>query len=100
MASRRRWSEEERRGLLAAQAESGLSLWAFARESGLPYPTLAYWRRRGVRPTPRLVPVEVVRDAVARGAPLEVVVGDVVVRVGCDVDDALLVRVVRALRSC
>jgi transposase len=94
----RRWSEEERRELLAACAQSGMSLWAFARESGVPYTTLAYWRRRAVTAaTPRLVPVEIERR---EDAHVDVIVGDVVVRVGPDFDDALLVRVVRTLRAC
>jgi hypothetical protein len=44
------------------------------------------------------VPVEIERAPGAGG--VEVVVGDVVVRVPADADDALLVRVVRALRTC
>jgi len=100
MAGRRRWSEAERRDLLAVQAVSGVSLWAFARESGVPYTTLAHWKRRGCA-APRLVPVEIAQAAVPCGAAaLEVVVGDVVVRVPREVDDALLARVVRILRAC
>ena len=97
MSGRTRWSEDERRALLAAQAQSGKSLWAFARESGVAYTTLLHWRKRESAASPRLVPVEIER----RGdGHVDVVVGDVVVRVVADVDDALLVRVVRALRSC
>jgi transposase-like protein len=95
----RRWSGEERRQLLAAQEESGLSLWAFARESGIPYTTLAHWKR-SVAGGPRLVPVEVVQEAEPRHAVLEVVVGGVVVRVPRDAEEALLARVVRVLRAC
>ena len=97
MGKQRRWSESDRRGFLAAHAESGLSLKAFAAAAGVPYTTLAYWRQRGDA-RPRLVPVEVERAPGAGG--VEVVVGDVVIRVPADADDALLVRVVRALRTC
>jgi transposase len=99
MARQRRWSEDERREVLAAFADSGLSLWAFARAADVPYTTLAHWRR--VRNSaPRLVPVEVEQPPEPQRAGLEVVFGDVVVRVGAETDDALLVRVVRALRAC
>lgn len=109
--TRRRWSERERRELLAVQAESGLSLWGFAAAAGVPYTTLVSWRQRAAA-RPRFVPVEVE----SAGPPLpsgpahpagdggvhcvEVVVGDVVVRIGTQTDDALLARVVRVLRTC
>ena len=97
MSSRRRWSEVERRELLAVHADSGMSLWAFARESGVAYTTLVHWKKRGTASPPRLVPVEIERGGDAR---VEVIVGDVVVRVGAEFDDAHLVRVVRALSAC
>lgn len=98
MARRRRWTEDERRNVLATYAESGLSLWAFAQAAGVPYTTLSRWRDRGEgTEAPRLVPVEIERTD---DAALELVVCDVVVRVRGSIDDALLVRVVRALRSC
>ena len=97
MASRRRWSGDERRALLAAHEQSGMSVWAFARESGVPYTTLLHWKRAETSSAPRLLPVEVDR----RGdAHVDVIVGDVVVRVAADFDEALLVRVVTALRAC
>ena len=95
MSSRRRWSEDEKRVLLAAHAQSGVSTWAFARESGVPYTTLLHWKKR--EPAACFVPVEIER----RGdSTIDVIVGDVVVRVGADFDDSLLVRVVRTLRAC
>ena len=98
MARRWRWSGDERSALLAAHAESGLSLWAFARASEIPYTTLVHWRQRGVtEASPQLVPVEIERR---EDAHLDVIVGGIVVRVAADFDDALLVRVVRALRTC
>jgi len=98
MAGCGRWSEDERRALLAACADSGMSVKAFAAAADVPYTTLVYWKRRAdSEAAARFVPVEIER----RGdALLDVVVGDVVVRVGADFDDALLVRVVRTLRAC
>lgn len=98
MAGRRRWSEDERSALLAACAQSGLSVKAFAAAADVPYTTIVYWKRRAsMESAARFVPVEIERRGEAR---IEVVVGDVVVRVGADFDDALLVRVVRTLRAC
>ena len=104
MARRRQWSESERRQLLAAQAESGLSVWGFAAAAGVPYTTLRSWRRRSAAPV-RFIPVELEPGVPAdpgSGAAggVEVVVGDAVVRVVPETDDALLARVVRVLRSC
>jgi transposase-like protein len=99
MAGRRRWTAEERRDVMATYGDSGPSLWAFARASGVPYSTLVHWKRHEVSSdVPRLAPVEIERADDA--AVMEVVVRDVVVRVRESIDDAVLVRVVRALRAC
>jgi transposase-like protein len=104
MATRRRWSERERRELLAVHAESGLSLSAFAREFGVPLSTIARWRRaRGASHSaavPRLLPVEVVDGPALARSAIEAFAGGVTVRVPAEADDALLARIVRALRSC
>lgn len=97
MGRERRWGEEKRRELMAAFRRSGVSLKAFAEAAGVPYSTMTYWRKMGESADPpRFVPVEVARE----GAPIEVVVGAVVVRVAPDFDEAHLVRVVRSLRAC
>ncbi len=93
--ARWRWSgEERRREALDAFRSSGLSLRRFAARSGVPYSTLCRWRRAE---GPRLVSVEV---APAEAAALEVSVGAATVRVPAGFDEAHLVRVVQALRSC
>ena len=98
MASSRRWTEFERRELLAACAQSDLSVKAFAESAGVPYTTLVYWKRRvAAKSSGRFVPVEIEQR---EAACIEVVVGDIVLRVANDFDDAHLVRVVRALREC
>lgn len=102
MAARQRWTEEERRELLAEHEASGLSLWAFARAVGVSYTTLAAWRRRGLGTATgqeriRLLPVEVDPSG---DAGVEVVVGDVVLRLSAGFDESVLVRAVRALRAC
>ena len=93
----RRWSEPQMRELLQEHEGSGLSLQAFAASAGIPYTTLAWWRARLRRDdAPRFVPVRVQEAARAR---VEVVVGDVVVRV-VDGDDESVARLVRAIASC
>jgi hypothetical protein len=83
------------RELVQDQAGSGLTLKAFAAREGVPYTTLWWWRRR-LASTPRLVPVRV---QPTQRASVEIVVGDVVVRVA-DADEGAIVRLVRALGSC
>ena len=95
--SRRRWSEQQMRELLQEQERSGISLKAFAAAAEIPYTTLAWWRSRLRREdAPRFVPVRVEQE---RRAAVELVVGDVVVRVA-DGDDAAVARLVRAILSC
>ncbi len=93
--ARTRWSEPQMRELLQLQEDSGLSLKAFAAREGVPYTTLWWWKRR-VAGGARLVPVHVQQ---AQSASVEIVVGDVLVRV-VDADEDAIVRLVRALASC
>lgn len=84
------------RELLREHERSGVSLKSFAESAGIPYTTLAWWRTRLRREgAPRLVPVHV-RDEVSR---VEIVVGDVVVRVASGGAEAVA-RLVRAIASC
>ena len=92
---RRRWSEAQMRELLREHERSGVSLKSFAESAGIAYTTLAWWRKR-LRPgrdAPSFVRVRVRESARAR---VEIVVGDVVVRVA-DGDDAAVARLVRAI---
>ena len=94
---------EARRFLKAAKA-AGVTPGAWAREHGIDGRSLNAWRLnlaqgRETRDVPRLV--ELVAAPAARGEARYVVrVGEMVVEVGADFDDATLVRLVRALRSC
>lgn len=109
---RTRWTGREMRALLDAQESSGLSLKAFAEREGVPYTTMSWWRGRlAGAESPRFVPFELGPDggggtsAVAavgppsQGAAIEIVAGDVVVRV-LHGDEAAVVRLVQALRTC
>ncbi len=94
---RRRWSGQQMRELLQEQERSGVSLKAFADAAEIPYTTLAWWRSRLRRAeTPRFVAVRV-QDEVAG---VEIVVGDVVVRVPAGTDAAATARLVRAIAAC
>ena len=101
------WSEAEAREALAAASRSGLSLSAFSRKHGLSDRTLYWWHMR-IRTHQDLhtgplsfVPVVPLRaPAPPRAvAPLEVVVGPAVVRVGPDFCEDTLARVVGVLRG-
>ena len=95
MARRRRRSRDQMRELLRERERGGVSLKAIA--GGVPYTNLAWWRTRPRDGgAPRFVPVRVEE---ARRVSVEIVVGDVVVRV-TDGDERAVARLVRAILSC
>ena len=96
----RQWTEAEARAALAELAESGESQAGFARRKGVSSNRLVYWRRRvGAPPAvPSFVQVRLPAPGTAPdGARIEVVVGDVAVRVREDIDVGRLAALVRAL---
>ena len=96
--ARRRWSEQQMRDLLQEHERSGISLKAFAAAAEIPYSTLSWWRSRLQREeTPRFVPVRVQEE---RAVAVEIVVGDVVVRVPAGTGAQTTARLVRAILSC
>ena len=106
MTERRRWSAAARREVLDLLAVSGRSRWAFAQDVGVPNTTLMSWTRRDETDPADgsslpFLPVAVLPSADSgRAAHLEVSLGDVTVRVETGFDEALLVRVMRTLRTC
>lgn len=98
-----RWTGADREAVLAAWTACGLSAAAFAPEAGVSSSTLRRWRAlaRAAEAAPRLVPVVLgADDRHAEPGRVEIVIGDAVVRVAPGFDEALLLRVVRALRAC
>lgn len=98
---RRRWSDGFKAQVVAEALEPGASVSAIAHRIGIRPSQLFAWRRdaRDRRRAPSGLSrceAGVVR---ATGAVVEVVIGDVVVRAGADVDEAHLQRVIRAVRS-
>ena len=94
MMSNRYWCAEDAERVLAAQAQSGSSVAAFAREHGVNEARLLRWRKRLKRAkTPRFHPVKVVRtSAPVVESPIELVLvgGErLVLRAGFD---AMLLR--------
>jgi transposase-like protein len=98
-AKHQRWSAEDARAVLAALAKSGLSLAAFARDTGISEQRLYFWRNRleagaDAAPPPfvevRHGGTEVVEIALRSGRS---------VRVPAAIDGAVLRRLIDALEQ-
>ena len=111
-AQRKRFAPADRARVLAEWEANGLTAKQFARQLGVSMYTLYTWRRaaRAEAGTTSVGPfAEVVvrrateqesaTDAGMRGAPIEIEVGDAVVRVGSAFDDGDLQRVLTAVRA-
>jgi hypothetical protein len=98
--------EREARRCLKAAKAAGLSAGEWARARGIDGRSLNAWRINLSRPMsePEVQPlrlVELVPTAIERSDSRYVVrVGELAIEVHTDFDDATLVRLVRALRSC
>lgn len=106
---RRRWAEGEKAAIVAESWEPGATVSGVARRHGLNPNQLSTWRRgRSAAVSkddcpPRLaefVPVVVAAmpEPMLAGAPIEVIVGPVVVRLAAAVDVGVLQRVLEAAR--
>lgn len=93
VGERRRWSDEFKAQAVTAALEPGINVSALARRLGISPPQLFGWRRAFLNKQ---------KEDVPSGAPVplvEIVVGDVVIRIGPDLGDAALRRLIRAVRS-
>jgi len=103
LAAGRYWSEADGRTALAAFEASGLTRAAFRRETGISTQRLKWWRRRlGAPAEPagkiEFVPVAVApRAAAAADAAMEIVIGEIRVRVGPGFDPGALRRLLEVL---
>jgi len=101
---RRRWSTQAKMALIEETLKPGANVSAIARQAGISPAQLFGWRRKatqagvvqGDAPEQRLGFVEVTPTS---SSMIEIVVADVVVRVGADVDPDHLTRVIRAVRQ-
>lgn len=93
VGERRRWSDEFKAQAVTAALEPGINASALARRPGIFPPQLFGWRKAFLNKQKEDVPA---------GAPVplvEIVVGDVIIRVGPDLGEAALHRLIRAVRS-
>src|SRR3954469_25843073 len=103
---RRRWTDEEKAWIVAESLDPASTVSAVARRYGLATSQLFVWRQRlaapAARGAPEFVPVVVAEDAPAPAGTagrIEIALGPAVVRVGADVDVAVLRRVLEVLRG-
>jgi transposase len=104
--SYRSWSDEEKSRIVGETLVSGANVSAIARSNGLDPSQLFGWRRKakGSRVVAPLAgvpnkPVKFARFEAVRSDMVEIVIGDVVVRAGGDVELNRLVDVIRAVRK-
>jgi len=104
---RRRWSTSEKAAIVAESFAPGAVTSEIALRYGLHRNQLYMWRRAlrsavvanaGV-PLPEFVPVIAEAHGVSATAMIEIVVGDAVLRVGPDVDLALLGKIIGVLKA-
>ena len=111
-STRRRWLREQKLAILAEVDAPGGSVWEVARRHGLHTSLLFRWRRdlakrtRSASASPeqsflpvKLPPVPALPAPVRPGTIEVVLAGGRMLRVGADVDTAVLVRIVEALEA-
>lgn len=104
LRGRRQWTEEAKARLVSETLVPGANVSAIAREAGMAPSQLFGWRRKALgKDLPASQDngpaVQFTRFEPAYGAAIEIVVGDLIVRVGVNVDPDHLARVIRAART-
>jgi transposase len=104
LRGRRQWSQEAKARLIDASLDPGANVSAIAREAGMAPSQLFGWRRKALgKSLPASngndAAVQFTRFEPACGAVIEIVVGDLIVRVSGNVDPEHLARVIRAARA-
>ncbi|HET9537662.1 MAG TPA: transposase [Mesorhizobium sp.] len=101
---RRRWSMQAKMALIEETLKPGANVSAIARQAGISPAQLFGWRRKALEAgvarcdghEQRLGFVEVTS---ASSSMVEIVVADVVVRAGAEIDHDHLVKIIRAVRQ-
>jgi hypothetical protein len=105
------WSEDDGRTAVTAWRESGESATRFGARHGLSARRLRWWARRlgtsavsqvgasSASTRVELIPIEMIQREV-RGAPIEIAIGEIKVRVDRGVDADALRTVIEVLRAC
>ena len=104
--SYRAWSDEEKGRIVGETLVAGANVSAIARSNGLDPSQLFAWRRQAkasgvVVPLAAAAskPVKFARFDAMRNDIVEIVIGDVVVRAGSDIEPDRLADVIRAVRK-
>ena len=99
---KKRHSESQRLKLVAQWRASGESARLFAKRKGIALSTFYEWKRRAPAEPGRFEQVEVieVRPEPEIHAPIEVIRGDVLVRMPAQVNTAVLRQIIEAVRGC
>lgn len=104
LRGRRQWTDEAKARLVAETLVPGANVSAIARGAGIAPSQLFNWRRKALgKDLPASEgngpAVQFTRFEPVYGSPIEIVVGDLIVRVGGNVDTDHLVQVIRAART-
>jgi hypothetical protein len=95
----RQWTEEQARAALDELSRTGVSVRSFAQSKGVSTQRIVYWKKRLAQSgTPKFVAVPLPSvSRPSRPAQIEIVVGNIAVRVREDLDVQQLARIVDAL---
>jgi transposase len=101
VGERGRWSDEFKAQAVAAATAPDVNVSALARRLGISPAQLFGWRRAFLKTqdAPSSASVAPPVAPVAPQALTEIVIGDTIIRVGCDIRDAELRRIIRAVRE-
>ncbi|PVH27204.1 IS66 family insertion sequence hypothetical protein [Pararhodobacter oceanensis] len=94
VGERRRWSDEFKAQAVAAALEPGVNVSALARRLGISPPQLFAWRKAYLKSQEEAKPAKPSQQALT-----EIVIGDATIRVGHDIGEAVLRRIIKAVRS-
>lgn len=95
VGERRRCSEKFKADAVAASLEPGVNVSAVARRLGVTAPQLFGWRKAHLYRQRR----PVTSSAISPQPAIELVIGDVTLRIGHDVSEAALRKIIRAVRA-
>ena len=101
VARRRRWSDAFKAEMVARSLEPGTNVSALAREIGISPAQLFGWRAEAINrgEVERRDAAEVPAPPSRASSMIAIEVNDVVIRVGIDIGEDTLRRVIRAVRS-
>ncbi len=103
VSGRRRWSDEFKARVVAASLEPDINISALARRFDLLPSQLYVWRKTLLAKQQDLIPMPApmspVRPLAVDVSRVEVVIGDATIRVGPEIGEEVLARILRAVRA-